>query len=282
MLYDDFAINNNNKNNTMKSPTLQFDMMYISSSCSDDDDEDSSLMSGTFSTLSITTQNDQPTPPPIMEQPHHFHSTRSPSSLSISFFQHAMENDNNVTKSKNTYFMDGGNRFISVPMLGNTNTKAGSCISRLFEEWLANKLYYQPPPPSLQEEEQQYDRGFIEQDQQLPILQDSVELLAEDILNKIKASNQWRRKGLDKLLIKVRTGHVYTYHSLDDGQPLITQGMDELFQQFPLFVEFIVYTASSLSSSSFHHHHSSSSQVLLVVENVTINPGKPYKILEEF
>ncbi|KAI9305932.1 hypothetical protein BJ944DRAFT_264355 [Cunninghamella echinulata] len=279
MLYDDFAINNNNKNNTMKSPTLQFDMMYISS-CSDDDDEDSSLMSGTFSTLSISTQNDHPTPS-IMEQPHHFHSTRSPSSLSISFFQHAMENDDNVTKSKNTYFMDGGNRFISVPMLGNTNTKAGSCISRLFEEWLANKLYYQPPPPSLQEE--QDDRVYMEQDQQLPILQDSVELLAEDILNKIKASNQWRRKGLDKLLIKVRTGHVYTYHSLDDGQPLITQGMDELFQQFPLFVEFIVYTASSLSSSSFHHHHHhSSSQVLLVVENVTINPGKPYKILEEF
>ncbi|CAO3608741.1 unnamed protein product [Cunninghamella blakesleeana] len=282
----------------MKSPNLQYDMMCISS-CSDDDDEDSSLISGrTFSTLSISTNQESiPIDPPFPQQQHHdIHSIRSPS-LSISFFQHAMENDHNVTKSKNTYFMDGRNRFISVPMLGNTNTKAGSCIARIFEEWLANKLYYQQEQNGENEFLDYYQQGqneeeedtFFSNEQRLPILQDSVELLAEDILNKMKSSHQWRRKGLDKILMKVRTGHVYTYHSLDDGQPLITQGMDELFQQFPLFVEIIVYTTSNaLSSSSSSYHHpissmnSTTSQVLLVVENVTINPGNPYKILEEF
>ncbi|KAI8083076.1 uncharacterized protein BX664DRAFT_267896 [Halteromyces radiatus] len=174
---------------------------------------------------------------------------------SISFYQHAIESDPNVSISKNTYFMDGGHRFISVPMLGNTNTKAGSGISRLFEEWLASKLYSQPV--------------LMDDQQRLPILQDHVELVAEDILNKMKQSS-W--KGLDKIMIKVRTGHVYTYHSCD-GQPLITQDMEDLFQQFPLFVEFFVYTTSSDAPST---------QLLLIVENVTINPGNPYKLMEAF
>ncbi|KAI8338734.1 hypothetical protein BC941DRAFT_350846 [Chlamydoabsidia padenii] len=190
----------------------------------------------------------------------------------MSFFQHAMESDPQSSLSKNTYFMDGGNRFISVPMLGNTNTKAGSNISRIFEEWLANKLYCQPL--SMMDDDDTSDPIVV--DQRLPILQDHVELIAEDIFNKIKSSTSWQRKGLDKIMIKVRTGHVYTYHSLEDGQPLITQDMEELFQQFPLFVEFHVYTTSSSSPLL-----QSSTQLLLVVENVTINPGNPYKIMEE-
>jgi hypothetical protein len=169
-------------------------------------------------------------------------------------------------------------------MLGNTNTKAGSNISRLFEEWLANKLYCQPVPMTMMDtddDEDNYASDQIVVDQRLPILQDHVELIAEDILNKLKCStSSWQRKGLDKIMIKVRTGHVYTYHSLEDGQPLITQDMEELFQQFPLFVEFHVYTLSS-PPLHFSKVTDPTTQLLLVVENVTINPGNPYKIMEE-
>ncbi|CAO3577063.1 unnamed protein product [Absidia cylindrospora] len=276
----------------MKSPTLQFDMMYISS-YSDDDDEDSSMSMSTGRTMSSMS-----IPPlthdihtPALQDPC---SRRSSSSLSMSFFQHAMESDPQSTLSKNTYFMDGGNRFISLPMLGNTNTKAGSSISRIFEEWLANKLYCQPMPTSTMmmetDDEDAYDSDeqdrSIVVDQRLPILQDHVELVAEDILNKMKSSSSsWQRKGLDKIMIKIRTGHVYTYHSLEDGQPLITQDMEELFQQFPLFVECHVYTSSSLPrppNSTIATATTTTTQLLLEVENVTINPGNPYKIMEEF
>ncbi|ORZ24637.1 hypothetical protein BCR42DRAFT_446560, partial [Absidia repens] len=201
-----------------------------------------------------------------------------------------MESNAESSISKNTYFMDGANRFISVPMLGNTTTKGGAGISRLFEEWLANKLYHQPGPSSPNSNTMIVEsNGFtnddsvpIVVDQRLPILQDQVELVAEDILNTMKSSNySWQRNGLEKIMIKVRTGHVYTYHSLEDGQPLITQDMEELFQQFPLFVECHVYT-TSLSSSLPLQKSSTTTQLLLTVENVTINPGHPYKIMEEF
>lgn len=94
----------------MKSPTLQFDMMYISS-YSDDDDEDSSMSTGrTMSSMSIPPLTHDFNTPAL----HDPCSGRSSSSLSMSFFQHAMETDPQSTLSKNTYFMDGGNRFISV------------------------------------------------------------------------------------------------------------------------------------------------------------------------
>ncbi|KAI8340701.1 hypothetical protein BC941DRAFT_511001 [Chlamydoabsidia padenii] len=268
----------------MKSPTLQFNMMCISSYSDDEEEDDGSMSTGrTMSSISI--------PPLTLENSIHSFSTlssdnssiRSSSSLSMSFFQHAMESELQSSVVKNTYFMDGGNRFISVPMLGNTNAKDGSNISRFFEEWLANKLYCHPESDytmsnndtMMMEEDQEY--GIVV-DQLLPILQDHVELVAEDIMNKMKSStSSWQRKGLDKVMIKVRMGHVYTYHSLKDGQPLITQDMEELFQQFPLFVECLVYT-SSLPS----HQSNNTTSLLLVVENVTINPGNPYKIMEEF
>ncbi|KAI8064205.1 hypothetical protein BC940DRAFT_242614 [Gongronella butleri] len=177
----------------------------------------------------------------------------------MSFFQHALENELETNQSRNTYFMDGGNRFISVPNLGY-HTKPSASIARLFEDWLAEKLYCQPTSEAAEQ-------------QRLPILQDSVELVAEDILNKIKSNQMWR-KGIDKVLIKVRAGHVYTYHSLEGGQPLITQEMEELFQQFPLFVEMHVHATLREGAPS--------TQCMLSIENVTVNPHQPYKIMEEF
>lgn len=168
-----------------------------------------------------------------------------------------------------------------VPTLGNANAKVVSSISRIFEEWLANKLYCHPVPSNdtLMMDTDEDQESSIVVDQLLPILQDHVELVAEDMMNKMKSStNLWQRKGLDKIMIKIRMGHVYTYHALKDGQPLITQDMEELFQQFPLFVECLVYTLPPLPSSSTP----SATPLLLVVENVTINPGNPYRIIEGF
>lgn len=81
--------------------------------------------------------------------------------------------------------------------------------------------------------------------------------------------------GLSRILIKIRTGHVYTYHQLQDGQPLITADMEGFFQQFPLFVEIIIYTMPKEDQSS------DDVELLLTVENVTVNPEDPYHIKQD-
>ncbi|KAI8993259.1 hypothetical protein BDB01DRAFT_317231 [Pilobolus umbonatus] len=213
-----------------------------------------------------------------LDQPHrpHQHSNHHPGNhpqdiLSFSppieraryLFEKEMNDSENgrVSRCQNTYFMDGGNRFISLPTLGNTSTRAASHISRVFEDWLQNKLYNKR-------------NDDIEK---LPILEDSVELIAEDIVNKLKSRTSIRGLiGLAKVSIKIRTGHIYTYHQLEDGQPLITADMEDFFQQFPLFVEIIINTMPRDTDQSIDDV-----QLLLAVENVTINPGDPYHIRED-
>ncbi|KAG2222027.1 hypothetical protein INT45_003672 [Circinella minor] len=176
----------------------------------------------------------------------------------IDFFEEELSTLDDYACYQNTYFMDGGNRFISLPTLGNSNTKAAAQISRFFEEWLENKVYGKQP------------------DDPLPILEDRIDFIAHDILGQLKNN---RLLGLEKVFVKVRTGHVYTYHQLDDGQPLITQDMEEFFQQFPLFVEVIIRTCSTTTIMN-NDNNNTSNVVLLEVENVTVNPGTPYRIME--
>lgn len=110
---------------------------------------------------------------------------------------------------------------------------------------------------------------------QLPILEDNIELLSEDIINIFK-SRKRALKGLSNILIKIRTGHVYTYHQLENGQPLITEDMEDFFQQFPLFVEIIIYA----TQEEHMNNEEDDINFLLVVENTTLNPGDPYKVME--
>ncbi|KAL1934651.1 hypothetical protein VTP01DRAFT_6833 [Rhizomucor pusillus] len=155
--------------------------------------------------------------------------------------------DELVAQQRTTYFMDGGNRFISLPTLGTNKTT--SQISRVFEEWLEDKLYNNT------------------NDELLPILEENVEYVAEEIFDKLKKHSF---SGLSKVLVKIRTGHVYTYHQLEDGQPLITQDMEEFFQQFPLFVEVVIQAATNQRGHT---------QLLLELENATVNPGDPYRMI---
>lgn len=186
-------------------------------------------------------------------------------------FEKAMKSaGSRVSRSQNTYFMDGGNRFISVnfiviyyymfffltsiklPSLGNTNTKAASHISRVFEDWLQNKLHNHSVP--------------------LPILEDSVELLAEDIMNKLKSRQSIKgMTGLSQILIKIRAGDVYTTH-----QPFMNPDMEDFFQQFPLFVEIIIYTMPK-----DHDTFMDDIQLLLSLENIASNPNDPYYIKQD-
>ena len=120
-------------------------------------------------------------------------------------------------------------------------------------------------------------------DQDLPILEDSVELLAEDVLNKLKSRPQ-TMAGMSKVLVKVRTGHVYTYHQLQDGQPLITEDMEDFFQQFPLFVEVMIYTMGGdniNNNNIINTMDNNTTELLLTVENAIINPENPYRIMDE-
>lgn len=132
----------------------------------------------------------------------------------------------------------------------------------MFEDWLQNKLYHQ-----------HVDDGL----ERLPILEDSVELLVEDIINKMKSRNSIKGiTGLSRIMIQIRTGHVYTYHQLNDGQPLITADMEDFFQQFPLFVEIIIHTMPKGSDQSMDDV-----QLLLSLENITFNPNDPYYIKQD-
>lgn len=164
-----------------------------------------------------------------------------------------------------------------LPTLGSSNTKATSPISRIFEEWLANKLYSHPNKMvNLTNDDD--DAMMIDQDDvyndQLPILEENLELLSEDIINIFK-SRKRALKGLSNILIKIRTGHVYTYHQLENGQPLITEDMEDFFQQFPLFVEILTF-----ATQDDNNEETDNINFLLVVENTTLNPGDPYKLME--
>lgn len=201
--------------------------------------------------------------------------------IDTELFQDQMQDPTNahISQCQNTYFMDGGVRFISLPTLGSSNTKATTPISRLFEEWLANKLYSHPNQ-MVNIKQQDQDMMMVDGDedqQQLPILEDNIELLSEDIINKFK-SRKRALKGLSNILIKIRTGHVYTYHQLENGQPLITEDMEDFFQQFPLFVEIIIYATQQ--QQEVQQQDDSDINLLLSVENTTLNLGDPFKIME--
>ncbi|ORZ20291.1 hypothetical protein BCR42DRAFT_205359 [Absidia repens] len=129
----------------------------------------------------------------------------------------------------------------------------------------------------------------------LPILEDSVDLLAEDILNKLKTRSCVRGlTGVAKIMIKIRTGHVYCFDQLIqqeeidssvDGQRQlphsITPDMMDFFQQFPLFLDTTIY----LEPKSNSHLGSpldmdDSIPVLLSIENISTNPSDPYYLFE--
>lgn len=159
-----------------------------------------------------------------------------------------------------------------LPTLGNANTKTAAHLSRMFEEWLQDKL------------------GHHQQDR-LPILEDSVDLLAEDILNKLKSRTSVRGlgSGVAKIMLKIRTGHVYCFDQLmqqDDnhGNPfphLLTPDMMDFIQQFPLFLDTTIHIEpKSASMDDPWQDVEDSIPVLLSIENISTNPSDPYYLFE--
>ncbi|SAM05147.1 hypothetical protein [Absidia glauca] len=239
----------------------------------EEDDDDATTTTSTGATLSTMMDQDH-TPEPQSAAALHLVDSPPPSrSSQMAAFEISMRD---TLPSRNTYFLDGGNRFISVyklshlrftrvffqlPTLGNANTKTVAHLSRLFEEWLQDKLGHQ----------QQQDR--------LPILEDSVDLLAEDILNKLKSRTSIRGlgSGVAKIMIKIRTGHVYCFNQ-DTIPPLLTPDMMDFIQQFPLFLDTNIHVEPKSSMDDPDHEHSI--PVLLSIENVSTNPSDPYFLFE--
>lgn len=122
---------------------------------------------------------------------------------------------------------------------------------RVFEEWLESKM-------------------TCAQEDTLPVIEDNVEWLAHDLMHSFQEQDMLTMSS--EVLVQIRIGHVYTYHQLEDGQPLIAQGMEELFQQFPLFVELTILSAGSKKDKK------RKSRMLLSIENCTVNPGDPYRL----
>ncbi|RUS13070.1 hypothetical protein BC937DRAFT_86391 [Endogone sp. FLAS-F59071] len=196
-------------------------------------------------------------------------------------FQREMDDRQNarVSSFRNTYFFDGRSRFISLPTLGNSNTKAASQISRMFEEWLERKIYVHDAPDMV------------------PILEESVEVSAAEIMAKLKSKATKIFNGLSKVMIKIRVGHASTYlaspvsplttspassvssyswnEQEDDDRMALDDSMDDFFQQFPLFVEVIIRVKPTETKLSPSTH------LLLTVENAGFNPDRPFMMLEE-
>ncbi|RUS29427.1 hypothetical protein BC938DRAFT_480675 [Jimgerdemannia flammicorona] len=181
-------------------------------------------------------------------------------------FQREMEDRGNarISSYRNTYFFDGGSRFISLPTLGNSNTKAASQISRTFEEWLERKIYAHDEPDTV------------------PILEESVEVSAAEIMGKLKSKATKIFSGLTQVMIRIRAGHIYNYQNStnswsesEDDRTILDDSTEDFFQQFPLFVEVVIKVKPSES------HHNPSTHLLLTVENAGINPARPFMILEE-
>ncbi|KAI8063162.1 hypothetical protein BC940DRAFT_243726 [Gongronella butleri] len=181
--------------------------------------------------------------------------------------------DNGISPSRNIYFMDGANRFISLPTMMGHASRATSHVARVFEQWLQDKLGYQSTLMA--------DR--------LPILEDSVDLLAEDIMNKLKSRSSVRGlTGVRKLLIHVRAGHVYSLDQLDNAaMPPLSADMLDFFQQFPLFIETTIFVTTSADTNGLHTTSPSSPviddavPVLITLENMTSNPNDPYYLYED-
>lgn len=149
-----------------------------------------------------------------------------------------------------------------LPTLGNSNIKAASLVSRMFEQWLENKICH---------------TSYTNEEDRVPILEDSVELCSEDIMNTFKQKGSMRAfNGLSHVLLKIRAGHAYFYHQLDDGQPILSQDMEDFFQQFPLFVEVSINVKTHDSKRANQHCN-----MLLSMENMGMNPGKPYNLMED-
>lgn len=134
----------------------------------------------------------------------------------------------------------------------------------MFEHWLENKICH---------------TSHTDQEDHVPILEDSVELCSEDIMNTLKQKGSVRAfNGLSHVLVKIRAGHAYFYHQLDDGQPLLSQDMEDFFQQFPLFVEVTIHVKTLDTKRLSPQQHC---KVLLSMENMGINASKPYRLMEE-
>lgn len=134
----------------------------------------------------------------------------------------------------------------------------------------------------------------------LPILEDSLDLLGEDILNKIKSRSSVRGLiGVSKIMIKIRMGHVYCFNQLIEQDnnnneqpsssttttaPIITPDMMVLFQQFPLCIENTIYISTKTHSSNNLLNDvmddACTIPVLLTIENVSTNSSDPYYMFE--
>ncbi|ORX50110.1 hypothetical protein DM01DRAFT_1337784 [Hesseltinella vesiculosa] len=187
----------------------------------------------------------------------------SPRSPLVTQHFDSVEADPTISPSRNIYFMDGANRFISLPI--QAGTSRSSHVARTFEQWLQDKLGYQ-----------QYRMT-----DHLPIVEDSVDLLAEDIMNRIKSRTCVRGlTGIRSLMIKIRAGHVYSLDQLDPI-PSLSSDMMDFFQQFPLFIEItiLVATPDSLLPGSPLSPRSPAMDytipVLISLENISANPADP-------
>ncbi|KAI8328381.1 hypothetical protein BC941DRAFT_363794 [Chlamydoabsidia padenii] len=226
-----------------------------------DDEDDSTTTVSTGATLSTLMDQDNNTASSLC-----LVDTPTNRSSQITAFETSLQTT--CSPSRNTYFLDGGNRFISLPTLGNAHTKTAGHVSRIVEEWLQDKLYHQPMTT---------DR--------LAILEDSVDLLAEDIMNKLKSRSCVRGlgTGVAKMMIKIRTGHVYCFDQLMQQDALLTPDMMDFIQQFPLFLDTCIHIESkstTLHSTDDDDGLDHAIPVLLCIENVSTNPSDPYYLFE--
>ncbi|ORX98216.1 hypothetical protein K493DRAFT_258259 [Basidiobolus meristosporus CBS 931.73] len=175
-----------------------------------------------------------------------------------------------VSTVRSTYFFDigRGGGFLSIPHIGSHGSVATSFIARVVEHWLGDKL-----------------AGSADAEDFIPILEDGVDKSARSILQRLKndlfSSSVTRTElrsfaKLSKVFVEVRAGHVFSLPKCCDDATVVQLGVEEFFQEYPLFVDMSV----KVKPLGPNDPRTNNTQILLSFQNITMGDCDPFILFE--
>ncbi|KAK9704054.1 hypothetical protein K7432_010417 [Basidiobolus ranarum] len=175
-----------------------------------------------------------------------------------------------VSTVRSTYFFDigRGGGFLSIPHIGSHGSVATSFIARVVEHWLGDKL-----------------AGSADGQDFIPILEEKVDKLAQSIMQCLKSdlfsSSVTRAElhsfsKLSKVFVEVRAGHVFSLPKCCDDATVVQLGVEEFFQEYPLFVDMSVKVKPLMPNDP----RTNNTQILLSFQNITMGDCDPFILFE--
>ncbi|CAG8533661.1 6656_t:CDS:2 [Dentiscutata heterogama] len=159
------------------------------------------------------------------------------------FSNELSQESGNVTSFQKIYYFNTCS--YEVPHYGNHMQPALRNIALIVESWLTEKLLYR------------YAGDAI------PILEESPQISAESVMTKLKMA-LGAFNNLSKVYIKIRAGHVYSLHMIND-EIVISPNHKQFIQEFPLFVNVSIKVQKRSAAA-----RNTMCRVLVGVEHVTM------------